>query len=113
MVIWVFRIPRTSYSSGFTAVCALTYPLVSVLLNVTLTCMICYRLLWHAETVKKYLGDQHASPYFTITMLLVESTLPYTISEIAFLVSCGLGSQTMLGFARVSALMMVGYRSPV
>ena len=69
--------------------------------------MICYRLLCHAKTAKEYLGDEYASPYFTIITLLVESALPYTLSAIAFLVSYGSGSQTAIAFSRVYALMMV------
>ncbi|KAF8552788.1 hypothetical protein OG21DRAFT_1442944 [Imleria badia] len=106
VVIWVSRAPRTNFNffNGFTAEFA--YYLVSMFLNATLTCMICYRLLCYAKTVQEHLGDQCASPYFTITMLLVESVLPYTISGIAFLVSCGVGSETAITFSRVCALMM-------
>ena len=69
--------------------------------------MICYRLVCHARAVKENLGDEYATPYFTIITLLVESALPYTLSAIAFLVSYGLGSQTEIAFSRVYALTMV------
>ena len=71
--------------------------------------MICYRLMCHAKTAKEYLGDEYASPYFTIITHLVESALPYTLSAIAFLVSFGVGSDSDMGFLRVYALMMVRY----
>ena len=56
-----------------------------------LTGMIWYRLVCHAKTVEEHHGNEHASSYFSIDALVVESMLPYTLFGLAFLnlVSCG------------------------
>ena len=71
----------------------LAFYAISVFLSTTLTCMICYRLLRHASTIKECLGEQFASPYRTTVTFIVESVLPYTLTGIAFLVSFGLMDQ--------------------
>ena len=69
--------------------------------------MICYRLLSHAKSVKGCLGDHHASPYFSVMVLLIESILPYTMSGIAFLISYGVGSDTEIALSQVYTVMTV------
>ncbi|KAH0828728.1 hypothetical protein J3R83DRAFT_3140, partial [Lanmaoa asiatica] len=106
LVIWTSCTPETFFFSGLAAKLGLAYYTVSVFLKATLTCMICYRLLRHAKVVREFLGKEHASLYYRIVMLLVESVLPYTLSGIAFLVSYGIRSQLAIVFSCVYTLMM-------
>lgn len=104
---WTSSMPGTTFFTGTAAKLALAYYSSSTFLNVILTCMICYRLLRHARIVKSYLGGRHASPYIAIVGLVVESVLPFTLSSIAFLVSYGIGSQSVVVFSFVHPLVMV------
>ena len=101
------------FFSGITVKFGLAYYSSSTLLNVTLSSMICYRLLRHAQTVKQYLGNRHASPYIAIVGLVVESMLPFTFSSIAFLISYGMWSQGAVVFSFVHPLVMVCSRAPL
>ncbi|KAF8549710.1 hypothetical protein OG21DRAFT_1420900 [Imleria badia] len=106
LLSWTSSMPGTTFFSGIAARFGLAYFSSSTLLNVTLSCMICYRLLRHARTVKKYLGNRHASPYIAIVALVVESMLPFTCCNIAFLVSYGMLSQEGVVFSFIHPLMM-------
>ncbi|KAI9566060.1 hypothetical protein HD554DRAFT_2174751 [Boletus coccyginus] len=97
---------RTDPYTGIFILFAFTYYVLAVLLTTTLTCMICYRLLRHAREVKELLGEEFASPYFTIAMLLVESVLPYTLCGLVFLATFGAGSWAGMATARAYTLMM-------
>lgn len=55
--------------------------------------------------MRRYLGEEHAAPYFSVVMLLVESMLPLTVIGIAFLLSFVVGHQTEL--VEVYTIMMV------
>ena len=98
---------RTDPYTGIFILFAFTYYVVAVLLTTALTCMICYQLLRHAREVKELLGEEFASPYFTIAMLLVESVLPYTLCGIILLGTFGAGSWVGMATVRVYTLMMV------
>ncbi|KAF8549711.1 hypothetical protein OG21DRAFT_1606303 [Imleria badia] len=106
LVDWSSSIPGSTFFSGIIVKFGVAYYSSSALLNVTLSCMICYRLLRHARTVKQYLGNRHASPYIAIVALIVESMLPFTFSSIAFLVSYGMRSQSAVVFSFVHPIIM-------
>lgn len=69
--------------------------------------MICYRIVLHGRKVREHLGHEHASLYFGVVTLVVESVLPYTLSGVAFLASLGSGSSTSAAFICVYFMMMV------
>jgi len=66
LVAWVTSFPGSNFITGVAAQFSLAYWSVSVFLNTTLTCMICYRLVWHGRKVQEYLGHEHASFYFAV-----------------------------------------------
>ena len=107
LVGWVTSSPSNNFVTGVAAPFSLAYWTVSVFLNTTLTCMICYRLVRHGRKVQEYLGNEYASFYFSVVTIIVESVLPYTLSGIAFLVAFGVGSPTFALFICVYFLMMV------
>ena len=109
LTIWISSVTRTNFFSGDAAKLGLAYYSTSVFLNTTLTCMICYRLLSHAKLVKECLGDHHASPYLSLTMLLVESILPYTLSGIMLLISYGVKSDKEVALSQVYTVMTVRF----
>jgi len=83
---------------------ALAYFSISVFLNVTLTTLICARILLHARKVKKHIGAEYTSPYLSIVIIFVESALLYTLSGIMFLISLAIGSPIGFIFLRVYTL---------
>lgn len=107
MVIVTSSLPGGNFFSGIAAQLGIAYYSVSVGLTAMLTGVICYRMVTHGLEMKRHLGKDHASVYFALLSLIVESVLPYTLSGIAFLVSFGVGSSTSIAFACVYILMMV------
>ena len=98
--------PQTFTFNGSAAQLGLAYYTTSVLLHVTLTGTICCRFVCHARKMKE-LGEEYASPYFSMIKLFVESALPYTVTGIALLISFGVGSQMEIALSRVYPLMTV------
>jgi hypothetical protein len=107
LVAWVTSSSGSDFGTGLAAQLSLAYWSVSVFLNTTLTCMICYRVVRHGRKVQSVLGNEYASLYFAVVTTIVESVLPYTLSGIAFLVTFGVGSPTSAAFICVYFLMMV------
>ncbi|KAG9309623.1 hypothetical protein JVU11DRAFT_10285 [Chiua virens] len=106
LVDWTTSSRGGDFFSGFGAQLGFAYYTVAVVLNTTLTCLICYRILRQGKIVQKQLGHEYASLYFSVVTLFVESVFPYTVSGIAFLVSLGMGSSTSVAFISVYFLMM-------
>ncbi|KAF8443932.1 hypothetical protein L210DRAFT_3476449 [Boletus edulis BED1] len=106
LVDWASSSPGGDFFTGVASQLGLAYYTVSVFLNTTLTCMICYCIVRHGRKVREHLGHEYASSYFAVATLVVESVLPYTLSGIAFLVSLGVGSPTSVAFISVYFLMM-------
>lgn len=69
--------------------------------------MMCCRMVSHGKKAKEYLGDEFASPYFSIVRLVVETAVPLGLSGIAYLVVFGVRSPMAVTFLRVYVLMMV------
>ncbi|KAF8556745.1 hypothetical protein OG21DRAFT_1506141 [Imleria badia] len=105
-VDWTTSSPGGDYFTGVSTPLSLAYWSIAVFLTTSLTCIICYRLVRHANMVQEYLGNEYASSYFTIVTVIVESVLPYTLSGIAALVSLGAASPTSVMFVSVYFLMM-------
>ncbi|KAF9223132.1 hypothetical protein BS17DRAFT_706499 [Gyrodon lividus] len=106
MVDWTSSSPGGDFFVGLAAKLGLSYYSVSVFLNTTVTCIICYRMLYHGMKVKQQLGHEYACTYFDVVSIIVESVLPCTLSGIAFLVSFGTGSATSVTFVSVYILLM-------
>jgi hypothetical protein len=106
-VDWVSSSPGGDLFSGLAAKLGVAYFSISVFLNIAVTGIICYRMMYHAMKLKKQLGHEHASGYFNVVSVIVESVLPYTMSGIAFLVSFGIGSGCSVTFYSIYILGMV------
>jgi len=106
MLEWANSLPGSSFQTGLSDQICFAYWSISVFLNTTLTCMICYRVVRYGRMIQKHLGNEYASLYFTVATVIIESVLPYTLSGIAFLVSFGMGSPTYGAFISVYLLMM-------
>ncbi|KAN0082583.1 hypothetical protein V8E55_008378, partial [Tylopilus felleus] len=105
-VDWTSSAPGGNFFAGVASQLGLAYYSASVFLNVLLTCMICYRLLQYGRRAREQLGRDHASFYFSVVTLVVESMLPYTLSGVAFLVALGTGSSTSSAFLPVYVFSM-------
>ncbi|KAF8552786.1 hypothetical protein OG21DRAFT_1511036 [Imleria badia] len=108
LLVWACSTTDTNVFGGNAARLVLVYYTISVFLLMTLTCMICYRLVLHARSIKKNLGDgeERVAPHLGIIMLFIESVLPSTLTGIAFLVSFGVGSLAEIGLLHVYTAMM-------
>ena len=95
------------YFHAVAAEIGLAFYCISVFLTATLTLSICYRLVSHGRLIKEHLAYEYVSTYYAIIALIVESVLPYTLAGIAFVISLGLGSQTMGLFGYLYVLTMV------
>ncbi|KAM5545482.1 hypothetical protein V8D89_000520 [Ganoderma adspersum] len=83
-------LPNANFFSGLSKRTALTYSCVVIALNITVSALICLRLLLHAREIARDLGEHVASKYTGTVALLVESALPYTLFGVAFLVTLGM-----------------------
>lgn len=106
-VDWTTSSPGGDYFTGVSLPLSLAYWSVSVFLTATLTCMICYRVLRYGRNAQEHFGHEHASLYFALFSIIIESVLPYTCSGIATLVSLGMKSPTSVMFVSIYFLMMV------
>ena len=107
LFVWACSTTDVHIFGGNATKLVLAYYTISVFLLMTLTCMICYRLVLRARTLKKNLGDGEERLHFSIVTLFIESVLPSTLTGIAFLVSYGVGSVPEVGFLHVYTVMMV------
>ncbi|KAF8841497.1 hypothetical protein BDN67DRAFT_1010570 [Paxillus ammoniavirescens] len=95
---WVSSSPGGDLFSGLASRLGMAYYSTTVFLNAAVTGIICYRMVYHAMKLKKHLGHEHASGYFNVVSVIVESVLPYSLSGIAFLISFGTGSESSMTF---------------
>ncbi|KAI9457703.1 hypothetical protein HD554DRAFT_1768688 [Boletus coccyginus] len=102
---WMLAFDAVSFVSSFGSRTALAYYTVCVFLNVTLTSMICYRIIRYGKLVQAELGREYSLGYFAVAGIIVESALPFTLSSIAFLVTWGVNSQVMIPFEWVYFMM--------
>lgn len=107
MVAWMFDTNAIGDLPTTAIIIAVAYFAICVFLNMTLTALICYRLVHHGKLVHAELGDKFSSVYFALAGIVVESALLYTLSGIAFLVALGLRAQMLTEFAWVYFMMMV------
>ncbi|KAG6369809.1 hypothetical protein JVT61DRAFT_13518 [Boletus reticuloceps] len=82
MFAWIGGVTLTNPFENQSAKISLAYYAISVSLTAILTCMICGRLVYYGMLMKKVLGGEHAAPYFSTVMLVVESMLPYSLAGI-------------------------------
>jgi len=104
---WTFTVDTGGFLGSFGSRTALAYYSVCVFLNVTLTAVICYRIVRHGKLVQAELGHEYSLGYFAVVEIIVESALPFTLSGIAFLVTWEINSQVMIPFEWVYFMMTV------
>ena len=107
LMAWSSSTQGENFLFGVASEYGFAYYTITVLLNVVVTGAICYRMIQLGKVMRKHLGHECASVYFSIVTLIVESMLPYTLAGIAFLVSFGMGSLTSSAFLSVYILLMV------
>ncbi|KAF9235461.1 hypothetical protein BU15DRAFT_77954 [Melanogaster broomeanus] len=106
VVDWTTAAPGANLFAGLASIYALSYYTVSALLNSSVTCIICYRMISHGMMLKKQLGQEYAHTYFNVVSIIVESVLPCSLLGVAFLVSLGIGSATATAIYSVYIVLM-------
>ncbi|KAI1793756.1 hypothetical protein LXA43DRAFT_875206, partial [Ganoderma leucocontextum] len=91
-------LPNANFFAGVSKHTALTYSCVVIALNITVSSLICIRLLHHAREIEGELGEHVASKYTGTVSLIVESALPYTLFGIVFLVTLGIDHPSSILF---------------
>ncbi|KAL1943549.1 hypothetical protein VTO73DRAFT_3994 [Trametes versicolor] len=91
-------LPHSNFFVGHAAKVALAYSSAVIALNVTLSTLICSRLLWRARAVETTLGPRVVRRYTSAAALVVEGALPYTLFGIAYVVTLGTNSPTSILF---------------
>ncbi|KAL1943547.1 hypothetical protein VTO73DRAFT_3992 [Trametes versicolor] len=94
-------IPNSNFFVGRASEVALAYSSVVIGLNVTLSLLICGRLLWHARTIERSLGRHVARKYTGAVALIVEAALPYTLFGIPYVVTLGTDSPVSILFLSI------------
>ncbi|PIL34553.1 hypothetical protein GSI_03331 [Ganoderma sinense ZZ0214-1] len=94
-------LPNANFFSGLSKYTALTYSCSVIALNVTVSALICLRLLLHARSIRGALGSRVASKYTGTVALLVESALPYTLFGVAFVVTLGMEHPSSILFLSI------------
>jgi len=65
---------------------ALGYWAASIATTMCLTCLIVGRLLFFRMRLQRLIGKGHRSPYFTVSAMLIESALLYSLFALAFII---------------------------
>jgi hypothetical protein len=101
------------FFSGLAAHVGLVYFSLTIGLNITVTCLICGRILFYAKRMQDHLGAEISKTYFTAVAIIIESALPYTLFGIALLVSFGLQSDISMLFLSLYGMFTVSDSSPI
>lgn len=104
-------LPNSDFFVGRAAQVALAYSSAVIGLNVTLSTLICSRLLWRARAVEHTLGRRIARRYTGAAALVVEAALPYTLFGIAYVVTLGTDSPTSILFLSLYVMFTVRARA--
>ena len=90
MTIFQSSQPNANLWTSVTVEFALPYFSISTALNITLTLLICTRLIFHQRKAKRNLGESARSlPYNGIMAMLVESSMLYAVSSLLFIGTYG------------------------
>lgn len=84
-------LPGSDFFRGQTVNFGVPWAALSVSLNVTLTALIAFRILRARHAIEKHLEDSAKSlgVYLGIAAILIESSLPFSILGIIFIVTYG------------------------
>lgn len=78
--------PGATLSGDSTALLAVIYGASSLLMTLMLTVLIVGRLLLLRHRLRTTLGTRHETPYLSVSAMLVESSLLYSVFALLFLV---------------------------
>lgn len=84
------------------------YYTVTIILNVSMTALICARLTYHSRYVRNtVLGPGGSEVYDRIAAILIEAAVPYTLLGIAFLIPYAMSSDLAIAFGEVWGAVVV------
>jgi len=85
----------------------------SIALNIVVTFLIVFRLLWHRKMIISALGAQHANQYVSISAMLIESATLSATCSIIFLILYARGNavstvfQDLVSYCQISASLLI------
>jgi len=104
--VYTSGVPDSDYFSGNAQKFGLAYMSVAIGTNMTVTSIICSRILYFARYVNGGLGRTASRPYTGTVAIIVESALPFSLAGIASLVAYGLNSGISVVFLGIYTLFM-------
>lgn len=100
-------LPTSNFFAGTSQHVALSYSILVITLNFTLSSLICGRLLFYAREIERSLGRRVARKYTGTIALIIEAALPYTLFGIAYVVTLGVNSPTSILFLSIYVMLTV------
>lgn len=107
MTCYVSGVPHSDFVLGESAEIALAYSSVVIGLNITCSALICGRILWVAKRMEETFGRNTSKTYTGAAAIIIESMLPYTLFDIAYVVTLGLNHPTSILFLSVYVMFTV------
>ena len=84
---------------------------LSVSLNVTVTSMICFRIMRMRALIRDVLSSEMSTTYTSMATMLIESAVPFSILGIGLIVTVALDVAPKLAFAYVWSTFCVEFQS--
>ncbi|KAM6498921.1 hypothetical protein JOM56_006869 [Amanita muscaria] len=97
--------PGGNFFNGKTIDFGTPYYALTISMNVVITSLICFRLLYYSRRIKRILGAETAKTYTGVAAILIESAAPYSLVGLMFLIPYTQKSGTAIAFGQVWAKM--------
>lgn len=93
--------PNSYFFKGATVNFGVPWICLSVSMNILVTTLICTRILLVRHQVQASLGDNDMKLYTSIMAILVESSLPFSLLGVVFVVTYAMDLDISLAFANI------------
>lgn len=94
-------LPGANFFRGKAVAFGVPYAALTISLNVLVTSLICFRLLYLRRKVEKVLGPDMAKEYTGVIAIMVESALPFTLLGIGYVVTYGTNHPSSFAWVQV------------
>ncbi|KAK7041694.1 hypothetical protein VNI00_008983 [Paramarasmius palmivorus] len=101
LLIYESARPGASFFGGPAVDFGIPYIALTLSVNITVTTLICGRLLTARNQMKSLLGPHHARTYTNIIAMMIESAAPFTVLGIIFAITYALHSSISIAFVQV------------
>jgi len=104
-------VPGTSQLKGKPALLAVPWFALSLCLNVTVTSMICFRILRMRALTRATLSSEASSMYTSVATILIESAVPFSILGIGLVITVAMNVGPSFAFAYIWSIFCVEFQS--